>query len=90
MLKKIAMGTALATLIAVPAFAAQGYRPDSHAIKSVTADYANVQPHATAAFAYAPGALSGSDRVYVDGKYAGQDPDLNVRLQLRQRNPLSY
>ncbi|MEJ2625410.1 MAG: hypothetical protein P8Z80_12955 [Pseudolabrys sp.] len=90
MLKKIAMGTALATLIAVPAFAAQGNGRNIRTIDSVTADYTNVQPRAATAFAYAPGAFSGPDRVYVDGKYAGQDPDPNVRLQLRPRNPLSY
>jgi len=90
MLKKIAMGTALATLIAVPAFAAQGYAPDSHTVNSVTAHYTNTTSRGSDAYAYAPVALNRSDRVYVNGKYVGQDPDLNVQLQLRQRSQLSY
>jgi hypothetical protein len=90
MLKKIAVGTALATLIAAPAFAMQGYVPDSHTINSVTAHYTSTWSRGSSAYAYVPGALSRTDRVYVSGKYVGQDPDANVRLQLQQRNPVSY
>jgi len=78
MLKKLIMGTALATLLAVPAFAAQGYRPNE-----------GYRTHMSArgAYAFVPaatGAMRRADQVFVDGHYAGQDPDPNVRLDLRR------
>ena len=52
--------------------------------------YAQTKSHlrrdsAMRAQAYAPDETIGrSDKVYEDGAYAGQDPDPNVRLQLRK------
>ena len=105
MLKKIAMGTALAALIAAPAFA-QAYNPGWGGGNASPTYYdAQGQLHAGTvaqrgtnesamlsrhAYAYAPPAFGPSDRVYVDGHYAGQDPDPNVRLQLRQVSPAAY
>ena len=90
MLKKIAMGTALATLIAVPAFAAQSNVLHYRTIDSAQANYTNAVSRGSNAYAYAPAALNRSERVYVNGKFVGQDPDPNVRLQLRQDSQLSY
>jgi len=90
MLKKIAMGAALATLIAVPAFAGQNHGPYNRPLENAQANYTNVASRGSDAYAYAPRALSQSEQVYVNGKYVGQDPDPNVRLQLHYRNPTAY
>lgn len=79
MLKKLVVGTALATLLAVPAFAAQSHR--THTARNVEA------AQSRNAYAYAPGTTSATgrfDAVYADGHYVGQDPDPNVRLMLQR------
>lgn len=85
MLKKLAMGTALATLIAVPAFAGQynGAQTRSRNVERTHVSWTQAQPNN--AYAYA-----GFDKVYVGGQYVGQDPDANVRLELSQGNPNRY
>ena len=85
MFKKIALGTALATLIAAPAFAGPIYGAQVHAFQQAEAMQA--WSPATRSYASVPAVLTRADRVYVNGKYVGQDPDPNVRLQLRQGNP---
>ncbi len=92
MLKKIVMGTALAALIAVPTFATQSYASEATPGQDAQAHWTNAATGAAGAYAYAPAETSNATRVYVNGRYAGQDPDQNVRLQLQmqQRNPLSY
>ncbi len=80
MLKKLMMGTALAALLAVPAFAAQNHRSDY-------GYRAHVSARGGQAYAFVPGetgAMRRSDQVFVSGHYAGQDPDPNVRLELRR------
>ncbi len=104
MLKKLVMGSALAALMAVPAFA-QSFNPGWGTGNTMPAYYdAQGQLHAGmyrqngasayaaashGTYAYVPGAAA-FDRVYGNGHYAGQDPDPNVRLNLRFGNPAAY
>jgi len=87
-MKKLVIGAALAMLIASPVFA-QSYDPDLGTGNVLNVPAAGAGTHA---FAYAPTqrlngirAQAGApDTVYRDGHYIGQDPDPNVRLQLRR------
>lgn len=108
MLKKLVMGTALATLMAAPAFA-QAFNPGWGTGNNTPSYYdAQGQLHAglvrqsgrhafavapRGAYAYVPGhagVMGRFDRVYDSGHYAGQDPDPNVRLDLRRDIPAAY
>ena len=95
-MKKLIIGAAFATLLASPAFA-QAYDPNvgSGNIVPPPAEFAPVAN----SFAYAP---AHTQRLYgartqaiapdvvQDGQYLGQDPDANVRLQLRRDAPWTY
>ena len=97
-MKKLLIGAALAAMLASPAFA-QAYDPDFPSGNLVPAPGALLYGNQGGdAFAYAPThsqmrRLRGvraeafaprSGRVYEQGQYAGQDPDPNVRLELRR------
>jgi opacity protein-like surface antigen len=98
-MKKLIIGAAFAVLLASPAFA-QAYDPNigSGNIVSSPGDFASAP--AFGAYAYAPAhgqRLRGihaqamaPDAVEQDGHNVGQDPDANVRLQLRRDAPWTY
>lgn len=103
MLKKLMMGAALATLLASPVFAqAADPNFDALNTDPGVSYTAGTQSYAYAprahrarghgAFAYVPRAAGQDGSVYSgrvdeDGAYVGQDPDPNVRLQLRRDYP---
>jgi hypothetical protein len=87
-MKKLMIGVGFAALLATPAFA-QSYNPGYGTGNSIVTPPAWATNESGSAFAYAPRALrsEGSDSVYVDGQYAGADPDANIRTQLRRDPP---
>ena len=98
-MKKLIMGTMLATLFASPALA-QSYSPGfgtGNVIDLPALEHggsagpfggpnAYEPPHVTRLSGIRAQAMSpsDSDTVYNDGHYVGQDPDPNVRLGLRR------
>jgi hypothetical protein len=98
-MKKLIIAAAFATLLASPAFA-QAYNPNvgSGNVVPPPAGFASTTGYG--AFAYAPARsehLRGvhaqamaRDAVEQDGQTIGQDPDPNVRLQLRRDAPWTY
>lgn len=81
-----------ATLASGPVFA-QSYSADygTGNLGMVNPVRAQVSSRGTRVHAYVPretGAMRRSDQVFVDGNYVGQDPDPNVRLELRRDYPL--
>jgi hypothetical protein len=73
-MKKLVLAAALATLVATPALAQYQY---STAPRHVGVDrLAGIRAQALPS-------MRGDD-VYVNGQYAGADPDPNVRLELRR------
>jgi hypothetical protein len=73
-MKKLLTATALAALLATPAFATT-YRSHAYRADSATEAYASV-----------PGlAYAGSQPVFADGKMIGADPDANVRMDLARQ-----
>jgi hypothetical protein len=70
-MKKLILGAALAVLVASPALAQPRHHADYNRLDGIRAQ--------------APAVNSGA--VYVDGNYAGTDPDPNVRLQLQKDYP---
>ena len=73
-MKKLVLAAALATLVATPAFAQyqSTYAPRHVGMDRLAGIRAQALPSV------------GRDTVFVDGQYAGADPDPNVRLQLRR------
>ncbi len=69
-MKKLVLGAAFAMLAASPVLAQGAYAP--HRATRIDTIRAQAMPTAQ------------SDSVYVDGQYAGADPDANVRLQLQK------
>jgi hypothetical protein len=95
MLKKLMMGAAFATLLASPVLAQTDALNTDPGVSYTagTQSYAYApRARGSRAFAYVPRAAGQagsvySGRVYEDGAYVGQDPDPNVRLQLRRDYP---
>ena len=69
-MKKLILGAALAVMAASPVLAQGSYAPH----RATRLDYIRAQALPSV----------NSDTVYVDGQYAGTDPDANVRLQLQK------
>lgn len=71
-MKKLVLGAALALIAASPALAQGGHHRNVTRLDTVRAQ-------AMPSF--------GDGAVFVDGRYAGTDPDPNVRLQLQKDLP---
>jgi hypothetical protein len=80
MKKLVLAAAALATLAGAPAFAQyqSTYAPHRVEMDRLAGVRAQALP-----------SMSG-DNVYVNGQYAGTDPDPNVRLELRRDLPSNY
>lgn len=76
-MKKLVLAAALAALVATPALAQYQYStaPRHAGIDRLAGIRAQALPSV------------GGNTVIVDGRYAGNDPDANVRLQLQRDYP---
>jgi hypothetical protein len=74
-MKKLILGAALAVLAASPVLAEGAYLPEAGYAPQHATRFDNIRAQAMPAQ---------SGEVYVDGHYAGADPDANVRLQLQK------
>jgi opacity protein-like surface antigen len=77
-MKKLVLAAALATLVATPALAQYQYSAAPRHGGSIDR-LAGIRAQALPS--------TGGDNVFVNGAYAGSDPDANVRLQLQRDYP---
>lgn len=84
-MKKTLLSAALVALLASPAVAQTAYGSAKVPAPQQRALSGSVDPaSAFSAFAYVPGPADRGIAVFERGQYRGQDPDPNIRLDLRR------